>query len=53
MYFDTVQRCGEGGCDDSDDEIATYAKLLVSDAGDMLAGETIHISGGRGVWDIR
>ena len=35
------------------DEIATYAKLLVSDAGDMLAGETIHISGGRGVWDIR
>lgn len=34
-------------------EIATYAKLLVSDAGDMLAGETIHISGGRGVWDIR
>lgn len=36
-----------------DGEIATYAKLLVSDAGDMLAGETIHISGGRGVWDIR
>lgn len=32
-----------------DGEIATYAKLLVSDAGDMLAGETIHISGGRGV----
>lgn len=35
------------------DEIAIYAKLLVSDAGDMLVGETIHISGGRGVWDIR
>ena len=37
MYSDTGQRCGKGGCD----------------AGDMLAGETIHISGGRGVWDIR
>jgi hypothetical protein len=36
-YSDTGQRCDKGGCD----------------AGDMLAGETIHISGGRGVWDIR
>ena len=34
--------------DGYDDEIAMYAKLLVSDAGDMLAGETIHISGSRG-----
>ncbi len=35
------------------DEVGTYARLLVSSAGDMLAGETIHVSGGRGVWDIR
>lgn len=35
------------------DEIGIYAKLLVSDAGNMLIGETINISGGRGVFDIR
>lgn len=35
------------------EEIGEYARLLVSDAGDMLAGETIHISSGRGIWDIR
>ena len=34
-------------------EIGIYAKILVSDAGDMLVGETIHISGGRGVINIR
>lgn len=34
-------------------EVATYAKLMVSDAGDVLAGETVHVSAGRGVWDIR
>ncbi|WP_333504266.1 SDR family oxidoreductase [Limosilactobacillus vaginalis] len=33
-------------------EIGTYAKLLVSGAGDMLIGETVHVSAGRGVWDI-
>lgn len=35
------------------DEIATYAKLLVSDAGNMIVGDTIYISGGRGVVTIR
>jgi NAD(P)-dependent dehydrogenase (short-subunit alcohol dehydrogenase family) len=35
------------------DEVATLAKLLVSDAGNMIVGETVHISGGRGVFDIR
>ncbi len=35
------------------DEIGVYARLLVSDLGDMLTGETIYISGGRGVFDIR
>lgn len=35
------------------DEVATLAKLLVSDAGNMIVGETIHISGGRGIFDIR
>lgn len=35
------------------DEIATYAKLLVSDAGNMVVGDTIYISGGRGVVSIR
>ena len=35
------------------DEIAAFATLLVSDNGNMLPGEMIHISGGRGVFDIR
>ena len=35
------------------EEIGTLAKLLVSDAGRMIVGETIHISGGRGTFDIR
>ncbi len=35
------------------EEIGVYARLLVSDMGDMLTGETIHISGGRGIFDIR
>lgn len=35
------------------DEVATLAKLLVSDAGKMIDGETIHISAGRGIFDIR
>lgn len=35
------------------DEVANVAKLLVSSAGDMIVGETIHVSGGRGVCDIR
>jgi NAD(P)-dependent dehydrogenase (short-subunit alcohol dehydrogenase family) len=35
------------------DEVANVAKLLVSSAGDMIIGETIHISGGRGTVDIR
>ena len=35
------------------EEICTYAKFLVSDAGNMLVGETIHISAGRGLFDVR
>lgn len=35
------------------DEIGTYATLLASDAGDILAGETLHLSAGRGTFDIR
>ena len=35
------------------DEVASLAKLLVSDAGKMIDGEVIHISGGRGTFDIR
>ena len=35
------------------DEVATLAKLLVSDSGKMIDGEVVHISGGRGTFDIR
>ena len=35
------------------DEIATYAKLMVSDLGKMIIGDTLYISGGRGTIDIR
>lgn len=35
------------------DEIATYAKLMVSDLGKMIVGDTLYISGGRGTIDIR
>ncbi len=35
------------------DEVASLAKLLVSDAGRMIVGEMVHISAGRGIFDIR
>ena len=35
------------------DEIAAYAKMLVSDIGNVVIGETIRVSAGRGVFDIR
>lgn len=35
------------------DEVATLAKLLVSDAGKMINGEVVHIAAGRGTFDIR
>lgn len=35
------------------EEVGTLAKLLVSDAGKMIDGEVVHISGGRGTFDIR
>lgn len=35
------------------DEIATYAKLLVSNLGDMIVGDTLYMSGGRGIVEIR
>lgn len=34
-------------------EVANLALLTVSDAGTMLAGENIHLGGGRGSFDIR
>lgn len=34
-------------------EVGNLAVMLVSEAGNMIVGENIHISGGRGVWDIR
>lgn len=53
----------EGDCISSDengmnrlimpDEVATLARLLVSDAGKMIDGEIVHISAGRGTFDIR
>ena len=35
------------------DEVAYYAKLLVSDLGDMIIGDTLYISGGRGTVDVQ
>ena len=35
------------------DEVATYALLLISDLGNMVVGDTLYISGGRGTYDIR
>lgn len=35
------------------DEIATISKMLVSSSGDMIIGDIIHVSGGRGTIDIR
>nr|QCO71492.1 P)-dependent oxidoreductase [Streptococcus suis] len=35
------------------DEIGIYATLLTASSGQMLTGEIIHISGGRGIFDIR
>lgn len=34
-------------------EVSNLAKYLVSSAGDMMMGEIVHISGGRGLFDIR
>lgn len=35
------------------EEVAEVAKLLVSPAGDMIIGEVVPVSGGRGTFDIR
>lgn len=35
------------------EEVANLASLLVSDAGKMINGEIVHISAGRGTFDIR
>lgn len=35
------------------EEVANIANLLVSEAGKMINGEIIHISSGRGIYDIR
>lgn len=34
-------------------EVANVVKLLVGETGNMIVGETVHISGGRGTFDIR
>ena len=34
-------------------EVAELAKFLVSASGRMIVGETVHISAGRGTYDIR
>jgi len=34
-------------------EIAQYAKMMVSDMGNMIVGDMLYISGGRGTVDIR
>lgn len=35
------------------EEVANLAKYLICDSGEMIVGEIIHISGGRGTVDIR
>ena len=35
------------------DEIAEYAKLLASDLGNTIVGDTLYMSGGRGIIEIR
>lgn len=35
------------------EEVAVFAKYLISDVGNMTAGEIIHVSAGRGLFDIR
>lgn len=35
------------------EEVANIVKILVGKTGEMLTGEVIHISGGRGIFDIR
>lgn len=34
-------------------EVSLLAKFLLSEANKMIVGETIHVSGGRGIFDIR
>ena len=35
------------------EEIAEFAVMLASPMGDMVVGDTLYVSGGRGVCDIR
>lgn len=35
------------------EEIAQIAKILVSDLGNTIVGQTIYMSGGRGIVEIR
>ena len=35
------------------EEVGALARYLVNDSSTMINGETIHMSAGRGVWDIR
>ena len=35
------------------EEVGNLAAFLLSDGGNMMSGEVIHISGGRGVFDVR
>ena len=35
------------------EEVGNLAAFLLSDSGNMMSGEVVHISGGRGVFDVR
>ena len=35
------------------EEVAQYAKMLVSDLGNTIVGQTLYMSGGRGIIEVR
>lgn len=35
------------------EEVAQYAKMMVSDLGNTIVGQTLYMSGGRGITEIR
>lgn len=47
IYFDPIKRFT------TPEEIAQIAKILVSDLGNTIVGQTIYMSGGRGIVEIR
>ena len=63
LNVNLTQYCKKGDSIYSDDnsecrmimpeEVGNLTNLLLSDAGNMINGEIIHISSGRGIYDIR